>query len=258
MTIVRHERGSRPSGGNLARLTALAILLGATRPHLAVAQPMGAAMPQIPTALDLKKVPVGSWAEYNLVVPGTPPMTQRYALVKRVGNLQTLEIWIAGGTFASGQDLLLKVDVDLPAASSAPRARSAAIQFGMGGEPMSLPPGAEGQAQFETLDPKKLVGTERVVVPAGTFETKRYRGQAGSGGTYSYWMSEEVKPLGLVRLDATTPGGKPVVLKLVAHGGDARARVIKPVGPFDASKAMLGMQGLTVPTGTPPAAPSPR
>ena len=60
-------------------------------------------------------------------------------------------------------------------------------------------------------------------------------------------MSEEVNPLGLVRLDATTPGGKPVALKLVAHGGDAKARVIKPVGPFDASKAMQGMQGLTVP-----------
>src|SRR5688572_6273024 len=50
------------------------------------------AAPSVPVAVDLRKVPLGSWSEYALTMGSMPAMRQRFALVGRTDKIHELEL----------------------------------------------------------------------------------------------------------------------------------------------------------------------
>jgi hypothetical protein len=135
------------------------------------------------------------------------------------------------------------------------------IQVGQN-PPMEMPTGAPGEApaRFERPDPKKLVGREEIEVPAGKFQTQHYRDETPQG-TVDLWVSEDVPPMGIVRVRTTPkegaagPGAGPMpgmTMELSAQGKGARPQITAKPRPFDpaAFGAMMG--------GQPPAPAQPR
>jgi hypothetical protein len=212
-----------------------------------------------PLALDLKKVAVGSWAEYSMTIGAGAGMTvkSRWALVARDATSNTIEMSAQGPPLeqVGGKTLVKMVLVPDPVKSQHP-VKQMVLKLG-DRDPMEMPldmPGMPAQ-RFEKPDPKKLVGKESLKVAAGTFKTSHYR-DVKNGVTLDFWTSDDVQPLGLVKLTtspkpgAQAPGGQPippVTLQLVARGKDAKPGITKPAKPFD--PAALG--------GPPPSAPAP-
>src|SRR5215472_9899614 len=56
--------------------------------------------PPTPLAVDLAKVPVGSWAKYSMTMGQMPPMSMKMALVARPAAGNTLEMSVEGGMAA--------------------------------------------------------------------------------------------------------------------------------------------------------------
>lgn len=198
-----------------------------------------------PLAVDLKKVPVGTWAEYNMIISaGGQKMTvkSRWALVARDANSITLESINEGGPMGPGAKQIIKM-VLVPDPVNAERPVKSMVMKVGDRDPMEMPldlPGMPAQ-KFEKPDPKKLKGTQQVKVPAGTFKAGHYK-DVNQGVTIDAWISEEIAPLGLVKMTtapkpgATAPGGQPMPsmsLELVARGKDAKPVITKGAKPFD-------------------------
>jgi hypothetical protein len=240
----------------------LIVVLALLAPAAASAQPL-ATGGSTPLALDLKKVPVGSWAEYSTTIAlgGGMKMTSRWALVARKAGSSTLEMSMEGGPVAmmGGKMTMQMVLVPNPIGSDKPITK-AVMQVG-DRDPMEMPLGSPGMSapKFQKPDPKKLVGKEELKVLAGTFKTSHYR-DVSDRGTVDAWVSDQVPPLGMVKVTTTPkpgtagPGGQPmppVTMELMARGKDAKAQITKPAKPFDPN-AFGGMHG-----GPPPGAPAP-
>jgi hypothetical protein len=194
-----------------------------------------------PLALDLKKVPVGAWSEYTMSLgAGQQAMTikSRWALVARDANSNTLETTIEGGPMAAAGKMVMKmVLVPDPVKSDRP-VKQMVMKLG-DRDPMEMPldmPGMPAQ-RFEKPDPKKMVGKEQLKVAGGTFKVGHYRDV-----TIDAWISEQITPLGLVKLTTTPkPGatgqnGQPVLpmrMELVGRGNDAKPTITKGAKPFD-------------------------
>jgi hypothetical protein len=211
-------------------------------PSLARAQGAPAAMPLV---VDLKKVELGSWAEYAMSM-GSMSLTSRWALVARDAKSNTLEMSTRGGPVAKPVVLRMVLAAD-PTSDSKP-GKPMVIQFG-DDAPMIAP--AETPAQkFQRPDPKSLIGKEDVKVPAGTFQTSHYRDK-NAMGTVDVWVNETVLPLGLVKV-RTTPDvekGAPSAMQIPAAtmelsgvGKGAKAAITKKPKPFDPAK-MNGLVG---------------
>jgi hypothetical protein len=226
------------------RVRSLLLTLALAAPALpALGQGMGG--DATPLALDLKKVPVGSWAEYTLTIGEGAGVTvkSRWALVARDANSNTLETVIEGGPMAAagGKTVMKLVLVPDPVKSDHP-VKQMVMKMG-DRDPMEMPldmPGMPAQ-KFQKPDPKKLVGKEQLKVPAGTFKTGHYR-DVTHGVTIDAWISEEIAPLGLVKLTTTpsagavTPQGQripPMKMQLTGRGKDAKATLTKGAKPFD-------------------------
>jgi hypothetical protein len=229
----------------LPRLVLLASVAGLI-PLTAAAQGIGGGG-ATPLALDLKKVHVGSWAEYRMSMgegPG-PTMKARWALVGKDAQSNTLEMATEGKPLeqVGGKMLMRMILVPDPVTSEHP-VKQMVTQVG-DRDPMEIPldlPGMPPQ-RFEKPDPKKLVGKESVKVPAGTFKTSHYRDE-NANGTVDVWVTEQVPPLGMVKVVTTPkagakgPNGQPLPsmhLELLARGKDAKPAITKAVKPFDPS-----------------------
>ena len=144
-----------------------AMVLACLAPASAFGQSMGASG-STPLALDLRKVPVGSWAEYTMTVALGAGMTMksRWALVGRDGNGNTLEMSMEGGPMAMmGGKMLVKMVLVPDPTTSAKPVKQMIMQMG-DRDPMEMPldmPNMPTQ-KFQKPDPKKLVGTEDVKV----------------------------------------------------------------------------------------------
>jgi hypothetical protein len=200
-----------------------------------------------PLALDLKKVAVGSWAEYTMTIGmgGGMTMKSRWALVGRNASGNTLEMSMEGGPMAmmGGKMVAKMVLVPDPVGAAKP-VKQMVMQMG-DRDPMEMPldmPGMPAQ-KFQKPDPKKLVGKEDVKVPAGTFKASHYRDKTDNG-TVDAWVSEDVAPLGMIKVTtspkpgAVGPNGQPmpsVTMELVAKGKDAKPTITKTPKPFDPS-----------------------
>jgi hypothetical protein len=209
-------------------------------------------MGSTPLAVDLKKVPVGSWAEYSATI-GQMTMKSRWAFVARDKQGHTVEMTMEGGPMAmmGGKMAMKMVLVPDPTTSSKP-VKQMVMQMGSQ-DPMEMPlnmPNMPTQ-KFQKPDPKKLVGKETINVAAGSFKTSHYRDTV-ENGTTDVWVSEDVAPLGMVKVQTTPtpgakgPGGMPmpsVSMELVARGKDAKPTITKAPKPFNPALMFGGGAG---------------
>jgi len=198
-----------------------------------------------PLALDLKKVPVGSWAEYSMNIGAGQGMTvkSRWALVARDANSNTIESSAEGPPLEpiGGKMTLKLVLVPDPVKSDRP-VKQIVLKRGEL-DPMEMPVDMQGAPvqRFEKPDPKKKVGKENLKVAAGTFKASHYR-DVSETATIDLWISEEVPPLGVLKLTSVPkPGAQgpmgqplpPVTMQLTAKGKDAKPVITKGAKPFD-------------------------
>jgi len=226
---------------SLAIAFAAALALPAVR-----ARAQGPSGPVLPVALDLKTVAIGSWSEYTVKIANLPPFKQRFALVGRDATTNALEMTAEGGMMAAGGKVTVKVVLghDL---SRSDRVKKVVMQLS-NNTPMEMQAGAVvPKDQFTKLDPKKLVGKQDVLVPAGTFKAKHYRDRGVDGGTLELWVSEAAPPFGIVKMQgqvAQGPGtpSMPLVIELESTGRDARPQITRTAEPFDPAKLQAQVQ----------------
>lgn len=224
--------------------------------------PMGGG-PGMPLGIDLAKAPLGSWAEYRMEMPGAAAaLKQRLALVGRDPNGHVVEMRIEGGPIPGGGPVTVKIVVD-PDNGKSDRVRKVIMQMG-DQDPMEMPVNPQmQQGQFTPVDPKKLVGTETIKVPAGEIKAKHYRDQRPGAPPMDAWISEDVPPFGLVKVETIgqgpgVPPGSKVSMVLIAKGTGAKPSITKPAKPFDqmalmrAFQAGSGAQHAGPPPGAPP------
>ena len=195
----------------------------------------GRGAPPLPLAIDLKKVPVGSWGDYLLITGTMRPLRQRISLVGKAGNGYELEVAVAGGPVPS--TIVTRVELNV-AAGAGQRVKRAVMKAGAR-LPMEIPGSSDLVAgQFPPIDPKGYLSTQEIEVPAGRFKAKLYRTVAAGGVKTDTWVSEEARPLGVVKVEITFPraGAAKAILKLVAQGTGAKGTVLKPVRVFDENK----------------------
>jgi hypothetical protein len=219
----------------MKRIIALALIL---LPATAAAQATGS--PQsLPLVVDLKKAPVGSWAEYGMNF-GEVKMKSRWALVARNASSTTLEMSMLGAMAVQmGGKITLKMVLDLDPIGAANPVKEMVMQVG-DGDPMQAPPDVPKQ-KFQKPDAKTLVGKETIKVEAGAFPTSHYRDHTPVG-TVDVWVSEDVPPLGLIKV-VTTPEPKsggadspsipPATMELTGTGTGAKPTITKRAKPFD-------------------------
>jgi hypothetical protein len=193
---------------------------------------------------------VGSWSAYTVEIAGMPPLQQRFALVGRDAATSTVELTTDGGMMGPGTMVLRVVlDADL---SHRDRVKKLVMQLG-DNDPMELRQESGQNDQFARLDPRKLVNSESIKVPAGTFATRHYRDRTAAGQT-DVWVSDEAPPFGIVKLSGTVSQARsgasstPVTIELTGRGKDARPAVVRPPRPFDA-RVLMGQMNRTLGAG---------
>ncbi len=237
----------------MSRLLVVLGLLSGLVPAVALAQAPGQG-PPMPMAVDLTKVPVGTWAEYTVAMGQLPPMSTRMALV----NKGVLETTVEGGMMAAaGGKMTLQMTL-APGGEKEGKVQKMLMQIGTA-EPMDFPV-TPGQQQFNKPNPKMLVKEESITVKGGTFKTKHYRDKTPTGDAVDYWISEKVLPLGLVKMEAEqkqNPNIKgPIKFELTGTGKDAKPGITKPGKPFDQAAMIQQMMGGAKPgAGAAPPAP---
>ena len=235
----------------LARFVAMLSLI-VLLPAVAAAQ-MGQG-PPTPLAVDLAKVPVGSWAQYNMTMGTMPPMTMKMALVGRAAAGNTLEMAVEGGLAAKAGGKII-TQMTLPAGSDG-KVQKLVLQMGQS-DPMEMPVEAAQGKQFTKPDPKTLVKTETIKVAAGSFKTKHYRDKTPQGDTVDYWVTESVPPIGMVKFETSQSNpmvGGPIKMELSAVGKDAKSSISKAPKPFDRDAFMKQMTAGAGPGAGAPAA----
>lgn len=234
-------------------------------------QGMAGSMP-LPLAVDLKKVPVGSWSEYN-VTSGAMPMTIRMALVGRSAKGAEIETQMKGGPISALGLTTVRMLLPLQTAAEI-KPKEQVMQIG-DNPPMLLPLDLAGpRAQsFKRLDPKGRIGVDNVVVPSGSFPRADHHQIKDSTGTaVDFWISKNVLPFGLIKMTTTAPaaeGAAPntVAMELVAQGVGAKPVITGTPRPFDpatlmqqaqpAKSSQPPMPGVTSPGAGPPPRPIP-
>jgi hypothetical protein len=212
----------------------------------------GAGAPPLPLGIDLKKVPVGSWSDYSLITGARRPHRQRISLVGKSAKGYELEVAVEGGPVPF--PIITRVELGLQA-NAGKRVKRAVMRAGVR-QAMEIPGSSELVAeQFSAIDEKAYLSTQEIEVPAGRFKAKLYRTVSPRGVTVDYWVSEEVHPLGIAKMeiDFRRAGTPRAIFRLVARGAGARGTVLKPVRPFDAKKLaaemMADMKQAADPTG---------
>lgn len=220
---------------------ALSILLLSST-ALAQSPGMPAGMPLV---VDMAKVPVGTWADYKMSM-GSIELTSRWALVARDAKSNTIEMTTTGAAVAKPVVLRMVLATD-PTTDPRPK-KPMAVQFGSD-DPMLAPPDTPVQ-RFQRPDDKDLVGKEDLKVAAGTFATRHYRDK-NAMGTVDIWVSEDVPPLGVVKVvttpevDKSAPEAMQVpaaTMELSGKGTGEKPAITKKPKPYD-EKKMGGLVG---------------
>ncbi len=63
----------------------------------------------MPLALDLAKVPAGSWADYTMTMGTLPPMKMRMALVAKSPTANIIETSVEGGMMAAAGKMVMQM-----------------------------------------------------------------------------------------------------------------------------------------------------
>jgi len=237
----------QPSGGSMSRprfllafILPLALAGSLASPALAQAPGQG---PPMPLAVDLAKVPVGTWAEYAVTLGQMAPMTSRMALVAKAADGNIIETTIEGGMMAMAGGKVVTDMTLVPNKEKGGTVKKMVFQMGAN-DPMEMPIADGGSQKFAKPDPKTLVGAETIKVKAGSFKTKHYRDKTPSGDTVDYWIDEHVMPIGLVKLEGEQKQNQmikgPIRFELAGTGKDAKQVITKAAKPFD--PALLNKQ----------------
>jgi hypothetical protein len=228
-------------------MRALLVLPLMLAPALAGAQQ--APGPPLPVAMDLGKAPLGAWADYTINIARMPPLRQHFALVGRDAETHAVEMTSQGGAMGPVKVViraLLEADP-----KKKERIRQLLMQIG-DNEPMELPRAASQAGQFAPIDRKKLVGTKKIAVPAGSFSTRLYR-QKSPVGAMEIWASDQAPPFGIVKLKgsigagADVGEGQPMTMELTAQGTDAKPVVTRAPRPYDQETMMKQMRQAMAP-----------
>jgi len=228
------------------RALTLILFVSTLAPAAALAQAPGQP-PPLPMAVDLKKVPTGVWAEYNMTVGQLPPMKSRMALVAKTGDTNTLEMIMEGGMLSmAGGKLTMQTVIDADQDKDKPVKR-VVMQIG-DNDPMEMPVDAKQQTQFHRPNPKSFVKDETIKVAAGSFKTKHYRDKTPGGDPFDFWVSPDVPPFGIVKVESEQKHGAaqtqgPIKFELLALGKDAKMTVTKPATPFNQGQMVGQLMG---------------
>ena len=221
-------------------------------PSIAFAQQPGQG-PPMPLAVDLAKVPAGSWAEYAMTMGQLPPMKMKIALVAKNAAGNTIETSMEGGALPGAGKMVMQTVL---APGSEPVAKKTAMQIGSG-DPMDLPVTMTGEKPFTKPNSKGLVGSETIKVAGGSFKVKHYRDKSPQGDKVDYWVSDTAPPIGLVKVEMdqlSNPQVKgKISLVLGALGKDAKPAITKPPKPFDQAALMQQMMSASGAAGAKPA-----
>ena len=242
---------ARMSLGALLRICAFALFASTVSVTASAQIAQG---PPTPLAVDLAKVPVGSSAAYSVSVGTMPPMTMKIGLVSRAPSSNTLETSMEGGMTAKTGKVVTQMTI--PNGSTG-KIQKMVLQLGAN-DPMEMPIEASQGQQFSKPDPKTFVNNETVKTPAGSYKAKHYHDKTAQGDTVDFWVSENVMPIGLVKMQATQKSnpmiGGPITMELQSTGKGAKSSITKPAKPFDQSAFMKQMTGgAAAPGATPPA-----
>ena len=167
---------------------------------------------------------VGSWAEYKAVLKNDP-YTMRYAVIgseNREGkDLKWLELRMVG----SKKDRSLVYQMLVPgSAAQLGDVREIVMKTGenpamkMDGKMLSMIRGQMQKQSFlsDACKDVTLVGSERVTVPAGKFESRHFHSAKYSSDS---WLARGV-PFSMVKST-----GKDFLMELAAHGGGAKSSI---------------------------------
>jgi hypothetical protein len=182
----------------------------------------GARAQQSPLSYDaLARAKNGSWATYTVNIKGQPkPFTVKYAVVEKGDKKVALEIESDTPLGLNLVHMAFAVDHDTyKMTSGRMQAGSAPAQ--------DLPAEMQKAADIKKGEtPGKLIGSEKVTTPAGSFDCKHYQKvlppEAG-GSTFEMWMSDKVTPTGLVKMTEAAHGFQ-FLLSGVGSGATAKLK----------------------------------
>ena len=167
----------------------------------------------------MAKAKKGQWAEYSMTIPGSPQkLTVRYAVTEKNEREMTME--------TDSQTPMGPVHSSMTFAPSPPEGyKLVKARMQMGTQPAQDVPAAkltEGAVK-KSDTPGKLVGSEKITVPAGTFDTKHYKHEMpkeAGGMTLDVWMSDKAVPTGMVKMSGA--GGIEMVLAATGTGAKSK------------------------------------
>jgi hypothetical protein len=227
----------------VAALVAMLCLPGIFYPQ---AQAQAPGVPDgMPLVVDMTKIDVGSWADYKMGM-GAIALSARWALVARDATSNTVEMTTTGAAVA--KPVVLRMVLPADPTSHTKLKKPMVVQFGHD-DPMLAPPDTPAQ-RFQRPDDNNLVGKEEIKVAAGTFQTRHYR-EKNAMGTVDIWVSENVPPLGVVKVLTTPEVDKsapesmripPATMELSGTGTGEKPAITKKPKPYD-EKKMGGLVG---------------
>jgi hypothetical protein len=167
----------------------------------------------------MAKAKAGSWAEYTMTMKGQPQsIKMKYALVEKTPKTIGFEM----ESQSPMGPMVVHMMFDMATANELKLVKA---RMQMGAQTQDVPAAQLASGGIKKNEaPGTLVGTEKVTVPAGTFECKHYTrklpAEAG-GSTVDVWMNDKALPTGLVKM--TDSRGAEGVLS--AMGSDAKAKM---------------------------------
>jgi hypothetical protein len=197
--------------------------------------------------------PVGAWAQYSMVGGRAGGATMRLSIVGTETHGDTsylwLEIAVRGmplGMPGGAGDTLSIVNKMLVSGYGPGMAEPRAHVMKFGSAPaMTMPVGqghgaTPGARTMQDCGDGKVVGWERVTVPAGTFRAVHVQNAEGKGDS---WVVPNL-PFGLVKAATAGAEGDSGQMVLVSHGTGARSQITEAPRPYDAQLLMqLMMSG---------------
>ena len=226
------------------RHLALPLLSLVFLPSFALAQGLGTPS-SMPMVVDLKKVEIGTYAEYAMSAAGMT-LSSRWALVGKDAKSCTVETVTKASILP--QPVAVRIQLPLDPTSASNKSLGKVIMQMGDADPMFAPADVP-EPKFQKPDPKTLIGPEEIKVPAGSFKTLHYR-ETNAMATVDVWVSDEVPPLGMVKVVNTpkvNPKDPPAMqvgpstMELSAMGKGQKPVITKKPKPFDPKK--MGVPG---------------
>jgi hypothetical protein len=150
-----------------------------------------ALLPSTRPALDIREVPLGTWAEYRQVRSGGSEI-QRFALVGDTDAGRLLEVRVESSSFE--KPVLFHFVVSRQPA----KGTSSPVDIQIGDDPplRVLMPDPPPFPDF--LSERAKLGTQSTVVEGKRLSVTRYRHEV-AGDSWEYWITPKAPPLGFVR-----------------------------------------------------------